>query len=51
MVEFMSLLSNGQNHIYKNKKYNFYSDYDVWLKFIILKSISNNKMNYFYECM
>lgn len=37
----MSLLSNGQNHICKNKKYYFNSDYDVWLKFIVLKAIFN----------
>lgn len=47
----MSLLSNGQNYIYKSKKHYFNSDYDVWLKFIILKAISYNIMKYFYECM
>lgn len=50
MLRFMSLLSNGQNYIYKSKKHYFYSDYDVWLKFIILKAISYNIMKYFYEC-
>lgn len=41
MMKSMSLLSNGQNHICKNKKYCFNSDYDVWLKFIVLKAIFN----------